>query len=926
MKSTIPFFIKRPYWLILSAASLQAAVLQGQIIDAESRRPLTGVQVEWSASAGRKVLTDPQGYFRIADAKSGQGELRVAFLGYAEMKSPLDLAETGAQGLVLELRSGLQDLGAARVLGQAQGQVRALNDQRNADGIKNVVASEQIGRFPDQNAAEAIGRVPGVSVARDQGEGRYVLIRGTQPRMSSVKINGQEVPSPEGDGRAVALDVIPSSQVGSIEVNKTLLPEMDGDAIGGQVDLQTRKAKSATPEFGASLAGAYNQEMESFRNFEGSATYGQRFGALGVTAGASFSTRHQGSDNIETSYGDMPIYVHADSVDAEGELLETDESVEGVESMELRDYEITRQRASVNLGLDYDLGGGSSLWMSGWYNHFSDQEYRRRLSLRFDKGEIFAADPTVSTGVEVFRDLKDRYEEQDIWSVAAGGAHVFGLSKLDYTASYSHAGENTPDRQETSYGSKVDATVITKITDFPKVGIVDGDAQANGDFEFDEAVTGDDWTTDQNIIAALNYEFPVWSPLGLSAKTGAKARFKSKERNNQDWTFSALEEDENGNELDLPTLDNVQGSFQDEDFLDGKYKNLLGLFPDPDKARDLLNNNGNLFERDADLVENKLGDYEAEEQVYAGYLQFRFSRGPWLAIGGARVEQTRLDLTGRSVDMDEESWDKVQDKNSYTHVLPGLNMRYALTPRTQVRAASWLSISRPDYYNLVPYLTQEDDEVEMGNPDLDASEATNFDVMVEHYFGGLGVVSAGYFFKWIEKDIYTATRELDELSVTMPLNGDWAQIHGLELNYNQQLIFLPGILQSLGLYSNYTFGWSEASVPGRSDVVRMPGQAKHSANLALSFERWGFSSRVSYNIHGSYLSEVGEDADSDIWYDTRTQLDLSLSQELFEGFFLFAEFTNLLDQPLRYYQGDEDHPVQQEFYGITSVAGIKYSF
>lgn len=179
-------------------------------------------------------------------------------------------------------------------------------------------------------------------------------------------------------------------QVGSIEVNKSLLPEMDADAIGGQVDLKTRTAKSESPEFGATLAGGYNPEMESFQNFEGGLTYAQRFGKLGVTVGASLSQRHQGSDNVEFSYADLPVYVHEDSV---------------------------------NLGLDYELGKESKLWMSAWYNMFSDQEYRRRLRLRFGKGEIFASDTTLATGTAVYRDLKDRYEEQHIWSVAAGGEH-----------------------------------------------------------------------------------------------------------------------------------------------------------------------------------------------------------------------------------------------------------------------------------------------------------------------------------------------------------------------------------------------------------------------------------------------------------------------------------------------------------------------
>lgn len=188
------------------------------------------------------------------------------------------------------------------------------------------------------------------------------------------------------------------------------------------------------------------------------------------------------------------------------------------------------------------------------------------------------------------------------------------------------------------------------------------------------------------------------------------------------------------------------------------------------------------------------------------------------------------------------------------------------------------------------------------------------------------MVSAGYFFKWIEQDIFTTMRESEGLKITMPINGDWAQIHGMELNYSQQLLFLPGIAKSFALYGNYTYAWSEAEVPGRSDLIRMPGQSEHMANVSISFERWGFSTRLSYNMHGDYLSEVGESSEEDVWYDSRTQLDWSASQELFNGFFVFVELSNLLDEPLRYYQGDDNKPVQIEYYGIMTLAGIKYSF
>lgn len=908
------------------ASPLLAAEIQGRIIDQVTKQPLQDALVVWEGAQNVQATTNAQGKFQLRGVAEGKGQLVVQYLGHEDAVRELDLGTSGLLDLEISLQSQMSKLGATRVQVQAEGQAKSLNDQRNALVIKNVVASDQIGRFPDQNAAEAIARVPGVDVARDQGEGRYVQIRGTQPRMTAVKINGQEVPSPEGDIRAVALDVIPSSQIGSIEVVKSMLPEMDGDGIGGQVDLRTRQAKDSIGHFAISAAGGYNQEMESFKNFEGSLSYDQRFGKLGVVAGASFSTRHQGSDNSEFSYDDLAVKVHEDSVDADDELLETGDEIAALDGIELRDYEITRQRMSLNLGLDYQLGNGSFLWFSAWYNRFSDQEYRRLLEMKFGKGDIFAADQNTVVDAKVIRELKDRYEEQDIWSVALGGDHWLGRSKIDYSASYSHAGENTPDVIYSAYKTKINTPVITTLSDFPELAVLDGDAVDAAEFEFDEATKGDEKTTDQNMVAALNFEFPLSKSIDWTLKMGAKARVKQKERDNVMDVYSAIEEDADSNEVDPPTMEGLVDDFQDKDFLDGSYADILGYFVNPADFRNYLKNQSALFESEEDLEESSLADYDASEQVFSGYLQSKLNWGKWTAIGGVRVEHTRLDLNGYTVNLDDETIAKVHDEGNYTNVLPSMHLKYALTPRTNVRMSGGVTLARPDYYDMVPYVLEEDGEFSMGNPDLKTSVAQNFDLMAEHYFGGIGMVSAGYFFKWIENDIYTSTVETEDASIEMPRNGNWGQVHGFELNYTQQLTFLPGIAKSFGLYANYTMAKSEAQVPGREEFIRMPGQSNHIANLSLGFERWGFSTRVSYNIHGSFIEEVGEDADEDRWYDSRTQLDLSLSQELSEGIYLFAEFINLLDAPLRYYAGEKDRIVQQEYYGITSLFGVKANF
>jgi TonB-dependent receptor len=896
----------------LCVAQAWATQVSGQVVDAQTGRALSGVRVDIMGQSASEV-TDQKGQFVFANVSEGTVTLVAAYLGYEGKKQ--EVAVAGEEILVrISLQSMVKDLGATRVRPQLQGQANALNREMNSDYISNIISADQIGRFPDQNVAEALQRVPGVSVARDQGEGRHIQIRGTNPRLTAVKINGMEVPSPDGEDRSAAMDVIPANQLASIEVNKATTPEMDGDAIGGQVDLYMKKASSKEPRLDVSIAGGYNQEVQDFKTFEGSVNYAQRFGAngaLGMSVGGGYSTRHFGSDNIEKEYGSLDV------LDENEE--ETNESVDAVKEMELRDYDLIRTRIAANLNLDYQLGPGSELWLNTTFNRFADDEHRRRMVVKF--GDVFETNTSVAEGSKFERELKDRYEVQDIFMVSGGGKHLLGKAMLDYSGSYSHAQEDEPDRQDINYVAKYDARLITKNSDFPKVILDDDTEDYNNasDYELDEIVREDNITTDQNSIAQFNLDIPVNDSHDWTVKTGGKFRAKKKDRTVKGTAYKWANED-----LAPPTLDEAASHFKDSDFILGNYES-LGDMPDPDKHRDVYKNNVDNLSGERDIGD-QISNYEANENLYAGYLQSRAEIGKWMLLGGARFERTHLEYTGNAVNADNETVQKITETKAYNHILPALHVRYAITPKMNVRLAATQTISRPDYFDLVPYEYQEDNEIERGNPDLDASKATNFDLLFANYFQSVGVISAGYYYKWIEDLIYENTWEEGANEITSKRNGDWGQIHGVEVAWSQQFAFLPGALSSLGLYTNYNFAWSEAIVPAREDLITMPGQSDHMGNVALSFERWGFSGRIAWNWHGSYLAEVGEDDDADVYYDNSSRLDVSISQELSKGLIVFAEATNLTDQPLRYYVGSADNAKQIEYYGISAKMGIKYGF
>jgi TonB-dependent receptor len=330
------------------------------------------------------------------------------------------------------------------------------------------------------------------------------------------------------------------------------------------------------------------------------------------------------------------------------------------------------------------------------------------------------------------------------------------------------------------------------------------------------------------------------------------------------------------------------------------------------------------------------GTYNASEDVFAYYGMTTVHFGDMMLLGGFRHEITKIDYTGHEVvfneDGDYEGTTTLENKATYSNFLPMLHLRYRLTPRTNLRAAFTAGIARPDYETLVPFriILREDEEMVLGNPDLVPTTAMNFDLLGEHYFQGIGILSGGVFYKRLDNIIYPSLYDMsggpyDGYLVEQAVQGEEATLFGFELNWQQQLTFLPGFLKGFGIYANYTYTTSNATVNERKDVP-LPGQAGNVANFALSYEKGGFSGRVSLNYHGSYLDFLGEDDESDIYYDNHLQWDFSASQNILGGLQVYLQAINLNNEPLRYYIGRTSRPTQREFYSWWMHGGLRYSF
>src|SRR5215472_17427257 len=273
--------------------------ISGRVVD-RAGAVIQGARVQ-VLPLGVVTATDSQGEFSISGVAPGNDyTVQISYVGFANYSAKV----TVAAGQVARVEAQLNVASAAEqitVTERVHGEVEAINRERESDNILQVLPVEVIASLPNTNIADALGRLPSVTLERDEGEGKYVQIRGLEPRLSNVTINGINVPSPQGDVRQIKLDVIPANLVESVEINKTLSPNQDGDAIGGSVNLVTKTAEEK-PTLYVNGIGGYTPIIGGRTLTEIDGTVGKRFGAdkkLGVLIGSSYDWNGRGIDDIE---------------------------------------------------------------------------------------------------------------------------------------------------------------------------------------------------------------------------------------------------------------------------------------------------------------------------------------------------------------------------------------------------------------------------------------------------------------------------------------------------------------------------------------------------------------------------------------------------------------------------------------------------
>ena len=879
----------------ISAEQRETGNITGRVLDARLGTPMPGAIVTLEGSA-LQTVTGADGRFRLVGVPIGHQIVAVGFLGRPTTRVHLTVRSAEPTRLEIELSApiALEERVTVSASPMGEGAARALSQRKTALSIVNVVSSEQIGQFPNVNAAEATQRIPGVAIEREKGEGRYVMIRGTEPRLSSIMVNGERIPSPENDLRQVALDVIPIDLLETVHVSKTLTADMDADAIGGAVNLVTKTAQSR-PRTLATLAGGYSESQNSWGQGLASLAAGRRFRGdrLGLIGTASYRNHDRGRDTFETTY-------------TEGNL----------EELQVRHYSTNRAHTGLSGTLDYQFSGNHQAFVRTMFSELPDRELRRRTSYQVTREAIA-------------RSLSDRVETLTVGNVQAGAQHLLDTGvQIDYRASAAYAEEREPGRLDTTFaqrGVQFAPNVSPAVIDPENVQAhpLNEDVSL---FTLVEQATENNLATDRDVVGAFNARFPLVFSRGLAGtlKTGAKYRDRRKTGDDNVTRFDGA-----GDVL-LPEVGDARlavGSI-----LDGRY--VLGPHVDPESARALLDQTGGTG---TVVQEENLADYEASEQTVAAYAMAELAVGSRMTVvPGVRVEDTHIDYTGFELQVDDDAasaLDVVRSSRRDTHVFPGIQGRLALTTSSNLRAAVTRSMARPNYADLVPFqlIVRQDNEIRRGNPDLQSTTAWNYDLMVEHYLDSVGVLSAGVFYKDLTDYIFPlTTRELRDgalFNVLSPRNGDAARVRGIELAFQNQLSILPRPFDGFGVLANYTYTDSETMLPGREPTPqRLPGQASHVGNVAVWYEKSGFSAQASFNFRDWLLFEVGSGPAHDVYLDSHYQVDLSVSQVLTEQVRFFIDVVNVTDQPVRFYEGTDDRPIEEEYSSWWLSFGVRLAF
>jgi TonB-dependent receptor len=926
-------------WLIVlvcgsrtvATAQTTKGTVSGQVVD-PAGAVVQGAEVKLTPS-GAATKTDSHGTFTFSGVASGTYTVSISYVGFATFTTSVkvEAGETATVNAALQVAGTVQQVVVQGVL---QGEAQSIHTQETDPNIVNAISAQQIASLPNATVADAAGRLPGVSLERDEGEGKYIQIRGTQPRMNETTVDGVVLPSEEADVSEVKLDAVPADLVSSIVVNKTLSASQDGNAIGGSTDLRLRQAPDV-PTISFNAMGGYNpiDNGRHLDQFDG--TFGDRFGPdkrFGAIFTGSYDLNDRGIDDIEPTPDPNFVTPYYDN-------------------MEIRQYLYYRTRYGYAGSLDYRLGPVSKVDMpSNIYAHYFYSGF-------WDDADVYHY--VLSDQAAPDFNTSNRREDFFLSMVNVGGHHVFSKSVFDWNLAASNgrelnaAGDPGVDFPYTGSQTCAFDQAATTNRYLPQWDCPAGARLSSNSFAYNPAnysmgvLNTSNGPTDQvNLQASAAYSrsYFIGSHSGtfeVGFKIVNEHKYQNTVQDNWDPSASA--------DPSAFAMSNFLGTFHNSNYYFGDYP--YGPVTDWKKVINFFNQNPQDFTLDPNTNLADSSNFNLQARYTAGFIMNTLQFGRFSLQTGLRFEGTQLDIRGFDVSTDANgNWTgttPTESTHSYITPLPSVQLKYLLTNDSDIRAVYGRGLSRPEPYDLVPYIqlckSCSPPTVSYGNPALQPEHANDFDVLYEHFINNSGVIQGGFFYKQLIDPIYytfsapATTGPYAGYLVSNVLNGTNAYVYGLEFAYMQRFSSLPGALSGLGLTANYTYSNSQAcGIPGRSDCPPLQRQTPNIFNLIPTYRHGRLFASVGLTYQGTFLDVYSyQDANGtvggakgpggDDWFFPHFQVDMQVTMDMGHGFTTYFEGENLNDEVFGFYNGSPQYMIQREFYRPEYIVGVRWN-
>jgi TonB-dependent receptor len=918
----------------LTAQLMTGRPVKGIIKDFETGEELIGATLIWKENPSKGTVSGLDGSFTIESLDNAK-TLVCRHTGYEAVECSItnDLAV-----LMVLLKPTVRQIGEVVVYGSTinDSETGARNIEKLAAGVMNVVSAKAIEVSPDMTVANVVQRVSGVTVERNSsGDGQYAILRGMDKRYNYTLVNGIKIPSPDNKNRFVPLDIFPSELLDRLEVTKALTSDMEGDAVGGAINLVMKDAPS-NRQITANVSTGYNalfleQNFYSFHtaavapkspyeiygaaypakasdfsekvikmqsgnapaNLFGGFSYGDRlFGnRLGIMLAGSFQNSYRGSNSL---------YFNHNTATSDASNLPV------LTAKNDRTYSEQQMRYGVHAKLDYRF---SLLHKLQWYNAYMDFTHAQVRDNT--KTELNIGYDPEHGGYNLGFDTRFRLTHQQIMNSTLKGTHHFLLNealKMDWSAVYSKAFNEVPDNSSVYTSARVQDWKMNSIS------VVTTPSGAERRWEHNN---------DRDLAGYFKLLYSL-SPDDFNIDFSAGGMYRDKQRTNfyNDYLFLPYDEDK-------PAMNNnlIKG-IDWNDYSEIKFR--------------VHNPHGS--------TGNQL-NYDASEKIAAGYGQAKLQIKQWQVILGLRIEKTRQ---GYHLQHAIEGV-KNEGDQQYTDYLPNVHFRYSPGQNNNIRASYYQSLNRPGFFEIVPYQILNEEYTERGNPALKHTLAHNVDFRYEYFPRPSEQFLVGLFYKRLQNPIEYGILSEGQGTFYSPTNFGDADNYGVEID-------LTKYFHSFGIKGNYTFTQSQITTsklfnydnpdPASSEkiVVKnveqtrpLNGQAKHVVNLSLLYKdtKNGWDGQLALSYTGDRLYAVSRYLDNDVWQGGYLQIDASIEKKFPWGMILFMKATNLLDTPMvlylkkqnpandkvEDYENDRNRTlVRRDYYGQNLQIGFRYKF